>query len=52
VSSYNPELLGVADRIVVFFDRRIVATYARGDITERELLRATMFGAAEPVRRS
>ena len=51
VSSYNPELLGVADRIVVFFDRRIVATYKRGAITERELLRATMFGTVDQVER-
>ena len=52
VSSYNPELLGVADRILVFFDRHIVGTYTRGDITERELLRATMLGAVEAVGRS
>jgi len=42
ISNYNPELLGTADRIIAFREGRLVARYAKGEVSEEELLRTTL----------
>lgn len=39
ISSYLPEIMGIADRIAVICEGRCVKTIARGDYDEEELLR-------------
>jgi ribose transport system ATP-binding protein len=46
VSSYFPELLGVCDRIAVFFRGRIVAERPAGDWTDERLMAAATTGKA------
>jgi ribose transport system ATP-binding protein len=46
VSSYFPELLGVCDRIAVFFRGRIVAVRPAGEWTDESLMAASMTGKA------
>ncbi|MHB8293235.1 MAG: sugar ABC transporter ATP-binding protein [Acidimicrobiales bacterium] len=47
VSSYNPELLGLADRIVAFFEARVVGVFDRDTVTEEQLIDLTMVGASD-----
>jgi ribose transport system ATP-binding protein len=47
VSSYFPELLGVCDRIAVFFRGRLVAARPAGEWTDESLMAASMTGRAE-----
>jgi ribose transport system ATP-binding protein len=47
VSSYFPELLGVCDRIAVFFRGRIVAIRPAADWTEENLMAASTTGRTE-----
>jgi ribose transport system ATP-binding protein len=42
VSSEMPEVLGMADRILVVCDGRITAEYARGEATQEKILEAAM----------
>ncbi len=42
VSNYNDELLGIADRIVVFREGALIASYERGEANEHELTRLTL----------
>ncbi len=44
VSSETMEVLGVSDRIVVFYKGRIAATFKRGEATEQKLLEAATGG--------
>jgi ribose transport system ATP-binding protein len=46
VSSYFPELLGVCDRIAVYFRGRIVAVRPAGEWTDESLMAASMTGKA------
>jgi ribose transport system ATP-binding protein len=46
VSSYFPELLGVCDRIAVYFRGQIVAVRPAGDWTDESLMAASMTGKA------
>ncbi len=46
VSSYFPELLGVCDRIAVFYRGRIVAVRPAGEWTDESLMAASMTGRA------
>jgi ribose transport system ATP-binding protein len=46
VSSYFPELLGVCDRIAVFFRGRLVAARPAGEWTDESLMAASMTGKA------
>jgi ribose transport system ATP-binding protein len=46
VSSYLPELLGVCDRVAVMFRGRLQAARPVSDLTESELMVATMTGGA------
>lgn len=49
ISNYNPEIIGIADRIIVFREGRLVKTYRSGELTEDELLDVTMGGAVEMI---
>ena len=51
ISNYNPELLGIADRIIAFREGRLVARYEKGEATEHDLLRTTLGSAGETIRR-
>lgn len=42
VSNYNPELLGISDRIIAFREGEMVASYDRGAVDEDGLLDVTM----------
>ena len=42
ISSDNPELIGVCDRVAVMRDGRIVATLEGERITEEQILRHSM----------
>jgi ribose transport system ATP-binding protein len=42
VSSEMPEILGMADRIIVVCDGRITAEFARGEATQEKILEAAM----------
>lgn len=42
ISNYNPELLGTADRIIVFREGHVVAEYQAGEADENALLAMTM----------
>jgi len=44
ISSYNPGLIGTADRIIAFREGRLVATFEKGEATEDALLATTMGG--------
>lgn len=46
ISNYNPELLGISDRIVVFREGRLIATHGRGEADENLLLDQTMGDAS------
>ncbi|WP_353215091.1 sugar ABC transporter ATP-binding protein [Salinisphaera hydrothermalis] len=46
ISNYNPELLGISDRIVVFREGRLVAMHNRGEADENLLLDQTMGDAS------
>src|SRR4029453_9526927 len=46
VSSYLPELLGVCDRVAVMFRGRLQAARPVADLTESDLMVATMTGGA------
>jgi ribose transport system ATP-binding protein len=46
VSSYFPELLGVCDRIAVFFRGQIVDVRAAGDWRDESLMAASTTGKA------
>jgi len=49
VSSYNDELLGIADRIAVFREGAIVGSYRRGEVGERELALLTLGAGDDPA---
>ena len=40
ISSELPEVLGMADRIVVLFEGRVMREFARADATEDSIMRA------------
>ncbi|MEW5420595.1 sugar ABC transporter ATP-binding protein [Amorphus sp. 3PC139-8] len=44
VSSELPEILGIADRIAVFFEGRVVAEFARGETSEETIAHAAVAG--------
>jgi ribose transport system ATP-binding protein len=46
VSSYLPELLGVCDRVAVMFRGRLQAAHPVSELTESDLMVATMTGGA------
>ncbi len=39
VSSYLPEVMGIADRIMVIYEGRVTGTLTRGDYEEEKILR-------------
>jgi ABC-type sugar transport system ATPase subunit len=45
VSNYNEELLAVADRIIVFREGALIASFERGQVSEEELTKLTMSGS-------
>jgi len=44
VSSYYPEVLGLADRIVALYEGHVVGVFPRGSVTEEQLVELTMSG--------
>lgn len=51
VSAYNNELLGIADRIVVFYKGRMLGPFERRELDEESLLRLTLIGTVEGTTR-
>ncbi|PSR19945.1 MAG: D-xylose ABC transporter ATP-binding protein [Sulfobacillus acidophilus] len=49
VSTYNAELLGVADRIAVMFKGKLLGPFMRAELDEERLLRLTMTGSTDSV---
>jgi rhamnose transport system ATP-binding protein len=49
VSSYYPEVLGLADRIVALYEGRVAGVFDRGTVTEERLVDLTMVGRSTPV---
>ena len=49
VSTYNAELLGVADRIAVMYNGKLLGPFPRSELNEERLLRLTMVGSMDPV---
>ncbi len=46
-SAYNNELLGIADRIVVFYKGRMLGPFQRSELDEESLLRLTLVGTVD-----
>jgi ABC-type sugar transport system ATPase subunit len=44
VSSYYPEVLGLADRIVALYEGQVAGVFDRGSVTEEQLVELTMSG--------
>jgi ABC-type sugar transport system ATPase subunit len=44
VSSYYPEVLGLADRVVALYEGRVAGVFDRGTVTEERLVELTMGG--------
>lgn len=49
VSTYNDELLGVADRIAVMYHGKLLGPFLRSELNEERLLRLTMVGSMDAV---
>lgn len=49
VSTYNAELLGVADRIAVMFNGKLLGPFPRSELNEERLLRLTVVGSMDVV---
>lgn len=47
VSTYNAELLGVADRIAVMYKGKLLGPFLRSELNEERLLRLTMIGSLD-----
>ena len=46
VSSYYPEVLGLADRVVALYEGQVAGVFDRGTVTEEQLIELTMGGRA------
>jgi ABC-type sugar transport system ATPase subunit len=44
VSSYYPEVLGLADRVVALYEGQVAGVFDRGTVTEEQLVELTMVG--------
>jgi len=49
VSSYYPEVIGLADRIVALYEGQVAGIFDRGTVTEERLVDLTMVGRSAPA---